>query len=192
MARASASPWFRLVRAARERGLQVVPIPGPSAFLCALSASGLPADRFLFLGFAPRTGARRRTLFQQLAGEPGTLVFYESSHRVHETLSDLCAVFGASRRVVLARELTKVHETFLTGSACALADRLERDPVQAKGEHVLIVEGASPDSSVGDVHATRLLKALLEELPVKQAVGIAARVTGMRRNDLYRLALSLS
>lgn len=184
-------PGFRLVREMRARGLQVVPVPGPSALVCALSASGLPSDRFLFAGFPPRTADKRRTLFRELAGEPGTLIFYESSHRVLATLMDLCAVFGEQRHAVLARELTKLHETFLQGSPCELARRLEGEPVQRKGEHVLLLEGAGRGRSGADGDSERLLRILLEELPVKQAAALAARITGRRRNGLYRLALEL-
>ena len=185
-------PGFRLVREARARGLRVVPVPGPSALVCALSASGLPSDRFLFAGFPPRTAEKRQRLFRELAVEPGTLIFYESSHRVLATLMDLCAVFGERRHAVLARELTKLHETFLQGTPCELAQRLEDEPVQRKGEHVLLLEGAGRGGQGGDdADNERLLRILLEELPVKQAAALAARITGRKRNELYRLALRL-
>jgi 16S rRNA (cytidine1402-2'-O)-methyltransferase len=183
-------PGFRLVREVRRRGLRVVPVPGPSALICALSGSGLPSDRFLFAGFPPRTSQTRRALFRDLAREPGTLIFYESSHRIAHTLQDLCSVFGGERRTVLARELTKVHETFLEGSACELVQRLVDDPMQRKGEHVLLVEGARADVT-DHLEAERILRVLLAELPVKQASTLAARITGAKRNDLYRLALTL-
>jgi 16S rRNA (cytidine1402-2'-O)-methyltransferase len=185
-------PGFRLVRELRCRGLPVVPIPGPSALICALSAAGLPSDRFLFLGFPPRGSEQRQRLLRTLAREPGTLIFYESGHRVGGTLADLCAVFGEARRTVLARELTKVHETFLEGSPCALAARLREDPVQTRGEHVLLVEGAGHKAKQDDQEARRVLGILLRELPVRQAAGLAARLCGGRRNDLYRLALALT
>lgn len=183
-------PGFRLVREVLQRGLPVVPVPGPSALLCALSASGLPSDRFLFAGFPPRTSNKRRGLFNQLAAEPGTLIFYESSHRVRDTLLDLCAEFGG-RHAVLARELTKLHETFIQGSPCELALRLEQEPVQCKGEHVILVEGASSETRDNDVEVERLLRILLEELPVKKAATLAARITGHKKNALYKLALEL-
>lgn len=183
-------PGFRLVREVRRRGLPVVPVPGPSALVCALSASGLPSDRFLFAGFPPRTSDKRRGLFHQLAAEPGTLIFYESSHRVRDTLLDLCAVLG-ERSAVLARELTKLHETFIQGNPCELVLRLEQDPVQRKGEHVILVEGADPDSRSDDAEVERVLRILLEELPVKKAAVLAARITGCKKNALYKLALEL-
>jgi len=185
-------PGFRLVREVRRLGLPVVPVPGPSALICALSACGLPSDRFLFVGFPPRGAEQRRALFRSLTAEPGTLIFYEAGPRVGETLADLCAVLGEGRHTVLARELTKLHETFLEGSPCALAERLAREPVQTKGEHVLLLEGAGRQPARDDAEAERLLRILLEELPVKQAAGLAARISGGRRNDLYRLALALA
>jgi 16S rRNA (cytidine1402-2'-O)-methyltransferase len=183
-------PGFRLVSAARERGIRVTPIPGPSALVCALSACGLPSDRFLFAGFPPRTGERRRALFRGLAAEPGTLIFYESGHRIRDTLDDLCTELGG-RRAVLARELTKLHETFLAGSPCALAQRLAMDPVQTRGEHVVLVAGADETATADDAEAERVLRVLLEELPLKQAAGLAARITGRKKNALYKLGLGL-
>ncbi len=182
-------PGYRLVHEMRSRGLRVVPVPGPAALITALSASGLPSDRFLFAGFPPRTGEKRRAWLGGLAGEPGTLIFYESSHRVEATLADLCEAFGVGRQVVLARELTKLHETFLQGTACELAERLAADPMQRKGEHVLLVQGAVQGEAVPDTEMERLLRVLLEELPVKQAAGLAARITGEKKNRLYKLAL---
>lgn len=184
-------PGYRLVRAVRDQGWPVVPVPGPSALICALSASGLPSDRFLFAGFPPRTGERRRALFRGLSGEPGTLIFYESSHRIQSCLQDLAVELGQGRRAVLARELTKIHETFLEGSLADLAQRLEEEPVQRKGEHVVLVEGAATQAGVEDGEAERLLRMLLEELPVKRAAALAARITGLKKNALYRLALDM-
>ena len=184
-------PGYRLVREARERGLRVVPVPGPAALIAALSASGLPSDRFLFAGFPPRTAEKRQSWFRGLAAEPGTLICYESSHRIEATLADLCQVFGADRWVVLARELTKLHETFLQGSACELAQLLADDPMQRKGEHVLLVQGAGQDAACSEAETERVLAILLQELPVKQAAGLAARITGEKKNVLYQRALGM-
>ena len=185
-------PGFRLVRELCRRDLQIVPVPGPSALLCALSASGLAPDRFLFAGFPPRTAAPRRKWLASLSDESGTLIFYESSHRILDTLRDLCAVFGHGRRAVLARELTKVHETILRDDACGLASRLQSDPVQQKGEHVILVEGAGPEQAADTLEEERILRVLLEELPVKKAAVLASRITGGRKNRLYRIALELT
>ncbi len=184
-------PGYRLVSEARRMGLRVVPVPGPSALIAALSASGLPSDRFLFAGFPPRSGDKRHTWLQGLAKEPGTLIFYESSHRIRDTLAELCRLFGDRRRVVLARELTKLHETFLNGDACRIAEILRADLNQSKGEHVLMVEGVGPGGAVDEIESERLLRILLEELPVKQAAALAARIGGGRKNELYGLALRI-
>jgi len=185
-------PGYTLVAAARERGLTVVPIPGASAAICALSASGLPSDRFLFLGFPPRTQARRRAWIEAVAREPGTLVLYESAKRALETLRDLQAVLGDGRRLVIARELTKQFETFLLGSAGTLITRLESDPEQRLGEMVILVEGC-PDSETDAAHneSIRVLRLLGESMPLSQAAALAARLTGAKKNALYRLGLEL-
>lgn len=184
-------PGYRLVLAARSRGIAVVPIPGASAAICALSAAGLPSDRFLFLGFPPRSGPARRALFESLASEPGTLVFYESGKRAEAMLADLAAVFGDGRRAVLARELTKRFETFLAGSASELRGLLSGDPDQRKGEMVILVEGASADSDPDLREPGRVLALLCEDLPLARAAALAARITGASKNRLYRLGLEL-
>jgi 16S rRNA (cytidine1402-2'-O)-methyltransferase len=185
-------PGYTLVAAARERGLSVVPIPGASAAICALSASGLPSDRFLFLGFPPRTQARRRAWIEAVAREPGTLVLYESAKRALETLRDLQAVLGDGRRLVIARELTKQFETFLLGPAGTLIARLESDAEQRLGEMVILVEGC-PDSETDAAHneSIRVLRILGESMPLSQAAALAARLTGAKKNALYRLGLEL-
>lgn len=188
-------PGFQLVRAARERGVSVVPVPGANAAICALSAAGLPSDRFLFLGFAPRTSSQRRAWIERAARERGTLILYETAQRIVATLRDLGEVLGAHRRVVIARELTKRFETFLSGNAVELALRLESEDEQRRGEMVVLVQGCGGADSDGDdgqrAEQARVLGILAEELPLAQAVGLAARLTGGKRNTLYRLALDL-
>ncbi len=184
-------PGFVLVRAARERGLCVVPIPGPSALLCALSAAGLPSDRFLFVGFPPRPSGQRRTWIEGFAAEPGTLICYESGKRAAVTLADLCAVLGGQRRGVVARELTKHFETFLSGELDTLAARVAADPEQQLGELVILIEGERrPASERQEVEELRILAILSDELPLRQAVALAARITGGNRNRLYKKALA--
>lgn len=185
-------PGYTLVAAARERGLDVVPIPGANAAICALSASGLPSDRFLFLGFPPRTQSRRRAWIESVAREPGTLILYESAKRALETLSDLQAVLGDGRRLVIARELTKRFETFLLGPASVLIARLESDEEQRLGEMVILVEGC-PASETDETRedAIRVLRILGESMPLSQAAALAARLTGAKKNALYRLGLEL-
>lgn len=184
-------PGYVLVAAAWEAGIRVVPIPGASAAICALSAAGLPSDRFLFLGFPPRGGAQRRAWIASVAGEPGTLILYESGRRASETLADLASILGEGRRVVLARELTKRFETFLRGSAGDLAQRLACDPEQRLGELVILVAGAPAKPRDDHEEQARVLRILAEALPLTQAVALAARITGAKRNALYRVGLEL-
>jgi 16S rRNA (cytidine1402-2'-O)-methyltransferase len=184
-------PGYDLVTAARARSIAVVPVPGANAAICALSAAGLPSDRFLFLGFPPRSGGERRTWIESLAGEPGTLVFYESGRRAVETLTDLAMVLGETRRAVVARELTKRFETFLSGTARELAGRLETEDEQRLGEMVILVEGCRTPVAGDRPEQERVLRALVAELPLRQAAGLAARLTGGRKNELYRLGLEL-
>ena len=188
-------PGFTLVRAAHEAGIPVSPIPGPTAAMAALSASGLPTDRFVFEGFLPRNPAQRRERLKSLRAEQRTLIFYESSHRILATLADLVDQFGALRRGVVARELTKVHETIIADELAALQQRLRDEPDQRKGEFVLLVagrEGAS-DASGEQAELRRVVGVLLDEdLSVKRVAALAARITGRGRNEAYRLALQLS
>lgn len=185
-------PGYSLVAAARERGLMVVPVPGANAAICALSAAGLPSDRFLFLGFPPRTRSQRRRWLGEVSDEPGTLILYESAKRALATLEDVGAILGESRRVVLARELTKRFETFLSGQPQELIDRLEADPEQRLGELVILVEGRRLDPNDGKhAESERVLRILGESLPLRQAVALAARLTGVKKNALYRLGLDI-
>lgn len=179
-------PGFRLVRAAREAGIRVSPVPGPCAFVAALSVAGLPSDRFVFEGFLPAKPAARRERLQALAGEPRTLVFYESSHRIEESLADLVQVFGAERRAVLARELTKRFETVLDGPLAALAQRVADDADQRRGEFVLVVEGAGEDADAALREGRRVYAALVAHLPPSTAARVAAELTGASRKALYR------
>lgn len=184
-------PGYALVREARLRGFRVSPVPGPSALVCALSVAGLPCDRFLFEGFSPRVPGERRAWLESLRLEPRTLVFYESSHRIQECLEDLVQVFGGAREAVLARELTKLHETLLGGGLDQLLARLKDEPVQRKGEFVVLVAGASTnEDEERDAEGLRVLRILVDELPVKQAAALAARISGAPRNLLYRQALA--
>lgn len=185
-------PGFTLVRAARERGLRVVPVPGANAAICALSAAGMPSDRFLFLGFPPRTSAKRREWLAGVADEHGTLVFYEAGNRVVAAIEDLGRVLGEDRRAVLARELTKRFETFLGDRLGSLVERVRQDPEQQLGEFVILVEGARESGrSTRDLEEERVLTILTEELSLKQAVALAARITGGKKNRLYQIALQL-
>lgn len=185
-------PGYRLVREARAAGLKVVPVPGPSALIAALSVSGLPTDRFAFEGFpAAKAGARRKQ-FAGLAGEPRTLVFYESSHRIAASLADMCEAFGPDRAAVLARELTKTFEQVQAAPLGELVDWLKADANRERGEFVVMVEGyrAAP-GELDEGEATRVLEVLLAEVPVKTAARLAAALLDRPRNALYDLALRL-
>jgi 16S rRNA (cytidine1402-2'-O)-methyltransferase len=187
-------PGLPLVRAARASGVRVVPIPGACAFVTALSASGLATDRFCFEGFPPRSKAARLRYFKTLLGEARTLIFYESSHRVHATVRDLASVFDPSRKLVIARELTKLHETILS-LPLDQAQTAFDDENMLKGEFVLLLEGAEPISQKTaslDADQERVLSLLLEDCSVKTASSLAARITGGSREAFYRRALELA
>lgn len=184
-------PGFPLVRACQQAGIRVVPIPGPSALICALSAAGLPTDRFLFEGFPARTSAARRDQFACLKDATMTLIFYESSHRIVDSLADMAAEFGADRPAVMARELTKLHETIVSHTLGALVELVAGDPNQQKGEFVVLVAGAVRDADEIDPEAQRILEILLEELSTKKAAALGAKITGIKKNRLYQKALEL-
>ncbi|WP_321529390.1 16S rRNA (cytidine(1402)-2'-O)-methyltransferase [Sedimenticola selenatireducens] len=184
-------PGFPLVRACQQAGVRVIPVPGPSALICALSAAGLPTDRFLFEGFPARSGPARREQFRRLKDEGMTLIFYESSHRILDSLADMAAVFGEDRPAVIARELTKLHETILSQCLGSLVELVSRDLNQQKGEFVVLVAGAVRDAEAIDPETQRILEILLEEMPTKQAATLAAKITGIKKNRLYQKALEL-
>jgi len=185
-------PGYRLLRAAHRAGIRISPIPGASACVSALSASGLPTDRFVFEGFLPARQVARQKRLQVLAGETRTVVFYESVHRIEATLADLIASHGAERQAFIGRELTKLHEQCVAGNLGNLAAMLSDGSIVNKGEFVLAVAGSDErPADADDVNVERLLVALVNELPGKQAVSIAAAATGHNKNDLYRRMLAL-
>jgi 16S rRNA (cytidine1402-2'-O)-methyltransferase len=188
---AISDPGARLVARVREAGYKVVPLPGPCAAVAALSASGIAAPHWLFHGFLPAKAKQREEALRELAALPAALVFYEAPHRILETVAALAAVLGPGRRLVVARELTKLFETI---HACPLGEALawlEADANRQKGEFVLIVD--APTVAVDDAaEAERVLKLLLDDgLPVKQAAKLAHAITGAARNALYERALAL-
>ncbi len=188
---AVSDPGAVLVEVVRAAGYRVVPIPGASAAVSALSASGLSAPHFLFYGFLPNKSAARRSALQVLAEHPYTLVFYEAPHRILECTEDLQTVFGDEREIVFAREVTKLFESI---HRCKLGEALawlNSDPNNQRGEFVLLVSGA-PERAAGlDAGTERTLSVLLEELPLKQAVQLAVKITGANKNELYQRALEL-
>ncbi len=181
-------PGYRLVQAAREQGLTVVPIPGASAVLTALAGAGLPTDRFLFVGFTPPKSAGRRALFADLAATRATLVFYETGPRLAASLADMAAVFGAERLAAVCRELTKRFETFVRGPLGDLAVDPRLDA--PKGEIVVLVE-AGCDAPASSADADAALTEALRRLSPAEAAGEVARALGLPRRDLYRRALAL-
>ena len=178
-------PGFRLVRAARAAGVRVSPVPGPSALVAALSAAGLPSDRFVFEGFLPAKAKARREHLQALAAEPRTLIFYEASHRIEETLADMAMAFGDERPAVVARELTKLFETVLDGGLAGLARRVREDANQRKGEFVVLVQGAPEAADAKVAEGRRLYARLCEHLPPSTAAKLAADLSGAPRKALY-------
>lgn len=179
-------PGYRLVRAAREAGIRTSPVPGACAFVAALSVAGLASDRFVFEGFLPAKAGARRERLAALASEPRTLVFYESSHRIADTLGDAVAALGGERRAVLARELTKLFETVLDGRLDELRARVEADPDQRRGEFVLLVEGSGDDADARIAEGRRLYAHLAAHLPPSTAARLAAELSGAPRKVLYR------
>jgi 16S rRNA (cytidine1402-2'-O)-methyltransferase len=186
-------PGFALVRAAAAAGIEVRAIPGASAMTAALSIAGLATDRFVFEGFLPARAAERRATLARLAAETRTLVFFEAPHRIVATLSDLAAAFGLDRPAVIARELTKLHESVYRGTLRQLETLAHSEPNLARGEITLLVEGAgaAPADAANTPLLRRALQLLLPELPVSRAAAIAAQLTGVRRGEAYELALQL-
>jgi 16S rRNA (cytidine1402-2'-O)-methyltransferase len=178
-------PGFRLVRAARAAGIVVSPVPGACAAIAALSVAGLPSDRFVFEGFLPAKGGARRERLAELAGEARTLVFYESSHRILESLTDMAEVFGAARHAVVARELTKLYETVLDATLSELVERVSGDANQQRGEFVVLVSGRPEEEDAKLAEGRRVFALLRDELPPARAAKLAAAITGAPRKALY-------
>jgi len=188
---AVSDPGARIVDAVRAAGLRVIPLPGASAAVAALSASGLVNDQFHFVGFLPSKAKQREAVLQGLVAAPATLVFYEAPHRIVECAQALADAFGAERQVVFAREVTKLFEQI---HRCPLGEAvawLKSDTNHEKGEFVVLVEGAPPADEGHDAGTDRILQILLAELPVKQAAALAAQITGKKKNALYDRALEL-
>ena len=193
-------PGYRIVVQAHAKNILVSPIPGPSAVICALSGSGLPTDSFIFEGFVPKKKQVKINYLQKLSKESRTMVFYESPHRIVETLEVMQSVFGENRSMALARELTKAFETILSGTLLEILSLVKADSNQQKGEMVLIVGGAKT-CNLNDKHhdivqnitpdVYNLLSALVAELPKKQAASIASKITGLNKKELYKVACDM-
>ena len=185
-------PGYKLVNAAKDKSIKVSPVPGPCALIAAISASGLPSDRFIFEGFLPPKSIARITKIQNISADSRTIIFYEAPHRILETLIDMIKVIGPSRKIVLARELTKTYETFISGTLESVLEIIEKDLNQQKGEIVIVLAGAdSSEEKIETQDSKRILSVLLEELPLKQAVSLGSKITGIQKNIFYKLALDL-
>ena len=184
-------PGYQLVVAAHEQGVRIIPVPGPSALISALSVSGLPSDRFVYEGFLPNKKAARQKRLVELAGEQRTLIFYEVPHRICVSLQDMVEIFGSGRIATLAKEISKHFETIRKDSLAGSLQWLEEDPVRQKGEFVLIVHGATQDTA-DEMEAVRVLKILLRSLTVKAAASAAAEILNDNKNRLYQLALAIN
>lgn len=182
-------PGFHLVRRCRDEGIRVVPLPGACAAITALSASGLPSDRFCYEGFLPAKNKARNDVLEALIDESRTMIFYESTHRILASLAQMCDVWGAERYVVMARELTKTWESIYGAPVGELLEWVQEDSNRIKGEIVLIVEGALQDKEEITPQAVRTLSLLLNELPLKKAAALTAEIHHLKKNRLYQYAL---
>jgi 16S rRNA (cytidine1402-2'-O)-methyltransferase len=183
-------PGYVIVREARRRGFMVSPVPGASALIAALSVSGLPTDRFSFEGFVPTKAGPRDRFLERVAASAGTVVLYESSHRILSTMEAILKVMGPDREVVVARELTKKFEQFFSGTAADVLVAMTQADHGGRGEFVVVIAGA-PEAEVDSEQAKKLMSLLLEELPLKSASRVAARWFGLNRNELYQIGLEL-
>ncbi|OTQ28350.1 16S rRNA (cytidine(1402)-2'-O)-methyltransferase [Gilliamella apicola] len=184
-------PGYHLVKACRENDIKVVPIPGACAAIAALSVAGLPSDKFIYEGFLPAKSKARQDNLASLITEPRTMIFYESTHRLLETLKDMQTIFGADKQIVLAKELTKTWETIVSLPVNELIDWLNQDASRQKGEFVLIVAGYIESNKDIDPNAINTLKLLQKELPLKKAAAITAEIYGLKKNQLYQIGLNL-
>ena len=185
-------PGYRLVQQAHQHRIKVSPVPGPSAAIAALSAAGLPTDRFSFEGFLPAKRAARRALLSQLRKESRTMIFFESVHRIVESLEDLAQELGAERKAFIARELSKLHEQCVSATLAELRQQIADEQIATRGEFVLLVEGfRGDDSPVVEIDLDELIRALAGVLPGSQAADIVASLTDRGRNEIYRKMLSI-
>lgn len=184
-------PGYRLLSNIRERGFEVTVIPGPCAAIVALAGSGLPSDKFQFLGFPPSKQTARKKWFSDFSNNTETLVFYESSHRILASLKDVAEVFGATRKITLARELTKTYETWLTGDVAEVLSLVQDDPNQQKGEFVVVLEGSAEFMSAADASIAKYMEVLIKELPIKKAAAITAELLGLKKSECYEVGLKV-
>ncbi|OCG08983.1 16S rRNA (cytidine(1402)-2'-O)-methyltransferase [Gilliamella sp. wkB178] len=185
-------PGYHLVKACRDNQIDVVPIPGACAAITALSVAGLPSDKFIYEGFLPAKSKARQDSLAKLVHETRTMIFYESTHRLMDTLDDMQAIFGADKQIVLAKELTKTWETIINLCVSDLIAWLNEDLNRQKGEFVLIVEGHNKTENDVEPEVINTLKLLQQELPLKKAAAITAEIYGLKKNQLYQFGLTLT
>ncbi len=185
-------PGFIICQSLREKGYKIVPIPGVSALITALSASGLPSDAFQFRGFFPVKNTARLNLLNSIKPLHMTHIFYESTHRITSTLESINKVLG-DRCIVVAKELTKQYENFFIGNAAEIQQKFNDDPLLCKGEFVILIQGEQQthNTDSASIDSEHVLSVLLRELPLKQAVKLASDITGLKKNNLYKKALAL-
>ncbi len=186
-------PGYQLVREVRRKNIDVIPVPGCCAAIAALSASGLATDRFLFVGYPPRTQSARQRFFQELLDETGSVIIYESSHRIRSCLHDIGTVYPPDREIVVARELTKRHESIRRVTVSKIESLFEENVYADKGEFVLVLQGkgSQPDEQILDQQTQQTLKILMKECSVKTAVELTAKLSGARKKLIYQTALKL-
>jgi len=184
-------PGYRLVSEARQQGYSVIPIPGASAVIAALSVSGLPTDKFKFMGFLPAKSTQRKTSLSAVKGNTETMVYYEAPHRITDTIADMLDIFGADRPAFMAREISKTFETYLQGSLAELLDLVRADSNQQRGEMVLVIGGAATETETVSVDTEKILGLLLKELPLTKAASLTAKITGGDKKQLYQLGLAI-
>lgn len=184
-------PGYHVVHALRMKAYKVLPVPGACALISALCASGLPTDQFFFAGFVPAKSKGRCDMFELWKKQTGTVVFYESPHRVYDSITDVQKIYGDHAQLVLAREVTKTFETFLSGTASEILAMFDTDSNQLRGEFVVMLSFIQENGHEAELESKRILKILLEDLPVKQAASMAAKLTGEKKNYLYKMALEI-
>ena len=187
-------PGYKLVKTASQQGFRITPIPGASAVITALSIAGLPTERFCFEGFLPAKASVRRNVLEKNKREARTQIYYESSHRIANSINDICDIYGEDREVVLARELTKLYEDIFRGTLKELKTWISEKTVRQKGEFVLVINGFIADkaSEAIGISTQQLLNILTDELPIKQAARLAAKITGQAKNKLYKQAIEIN
>lgn len=181
-------PGYKLVISAHDKDIKVIPIPGVSAVITGLSVSGIPCNKFIFEGYLPSKTISRKKYLKTLITESRTLVFYEAPHRISELIDDMCIIFGSSRRIAIARELTKKHEQILQGTLSSIKLKIETGEIKNKGEFVVLVEGEQ-ENLICNSEIQRINHILLEKLSPKDAIKLTAQITKKKKNDIYKLVV---